>query len=123
MYRIDTPGTRGLIYFCKCNATSDWIKVEKKANNRNRYGEVPHLTRDTIWESDKNTRKCHKQESQEVSHFTAGDHKTARNRQDSIKKTSMNINDKKRIGSMRMFGIHYHHVAHFFIGLNVVILS
>ena len=53
MYRIDTLGTRGLIYFCKFSATSDWIKVEKKANIKNRYNEVPHLTLDTIWESDK----------------------------------------------------------------------
>ena len=42
-----------------------------------------HLTQDTIWESDKNTRKHHIQESQEVSPFPAGDHKTAMNRQDS----------------------------------------
>ena len=57
-------------------------KVRKKANIRNRYNQVPHLTRDTIWENDKKTRKLHKQESQEVSHFPAGDHKAARNRQD-----------------------------------------
>ena len=35
-----------------------------------------------MWESDKNTRKHHTQESQEVSPFPAGDHKAARNRQD-----------------------------------------
>ena len=34
-------------------------KVKKKAKIRNRYNQVPHLTRDTIWESDKNTRKHH----------------------------------------------------------------
>ena len=32
------------------------IKV-KKAKIRSRYNQVPHLTRDTIWENDKNTRK------------------------------------------------------------------
>ena len=44
----------------------------------NRYNQVPHLTRDTNWESDKNTRKHHTQESQEVSLFPSGDHKAAR---------------------------------------------
>ena len=34
--------------------------------------------------SDKSTRKHHKQESQEVSPFPAGDHKTAKNRQESM---------------------------------------
>ena len=30
-------------------------KVRKKAKTRNRYNQVPHLTQDTVWESDKNT--------------------------------------------------------------------
>ena len=38
----------------------------------NRYNQ---LTRDTIKESYKNTRKQHKQENQEVSPFPADDHK------------------------------------------------
>ena len=54
-------------------------KVKKKTKIRN---QVPHLTRDTIWQSDKNTRKHLTQESQEVSSFQAGDHKAATNRQD-----------------------------------------
>ena len=29
------------------------IKVRKKAKIRNRYNDIPHLTQDTIWESDK----------------------------------------------------------------------
>ena len=41
----------------------------------------------TTWESDKNTRKHHIQESQEVSHFPAGDHKAAMNRQGSMTDT------------------------------------
>ena len=41
-------------------------KVRKKANIRNRYNQVPHLTQDIIRESDKNTRKHYTQESQEV---------------------------------------------------------
>ena len=59
-------------------------KSKKKAKIRNRYNQVQHLTRDTLWESDKNTRKHHTQESKEASPFPAGDHKAASNRQDSI---------------------------------------
>ena len=59
----------------------------------NQYNQVPHLTQDTVWESDKNTRKHHKQESQEVSPFPTGDHKAARNSHDSMAKT--NTNNKK----------------------------
>ena len=66
------------------------IKV-KKAKIRNRYNQVPHLTRDTIWESDKTSRKHHTQENQEVSSFPAIDHKAARNRQDSMIKTIVKI--------------------------------
>ena len=43
------------------------IKVMKKAKIRNRYNQVPHLTRDSMWESDKNTRKHNTQESIDVS--------------------------------------------------------
>ena len=58
------------------------IKVRKKAKIRNRYNRETHLSKDTTWESDKNTRKHHTQESQEVSTFPAGDHKAATNRKD-----------------------------------------
>ena len=40
--------------------------IKKKVKIRNRYNQVPHLTKDTIWESDKNTVNHNKQESQEV---------------------------------------------------------
>ena len=69
----------------------------KKARIRNRYNQVLHMTQDTIWESDKNTRKHHRQESQEVSPFPAGDHKAARNRQDS--KTRQTTKHKYQKGS------------------------
>ena len=68
------------------------IKVRKKAIIRNRYNQVPHLTQDTISTSDKNTRKHHIQESQEVSPFRAGDHKAAMSRQDSMSKTNTKLN-------------------------------
>ena len=38
------------------------VKVRRAAKIRNQYNQVPHLTQDTIWESDKNTIKHHKQE-------------------------------------------------------------
>ena len=49
---------------------------------RNRYNQVPHLTKDIIGE-----RKLHAKDSQEVSPFPAGDQKAARNLQDSMTKT------------------------------------
>ena len=41
-------------------------KVKKKAKIRNQYNQLPHLTRNIIWENDKNTRTHHTQESQAV---------------------------------------------------------
>ena len=48
-------------------------KVSKKAKTRNRYNQVPHLTQDPTWESDKNTRKHDIQEGQAFRPFPAGD--------------------------------------------------
>ena len=31
----------------------EFIKVRKKAKIRNQHNQVPHLTKDTIWESEK----------------------------------------------------------------------
>ena len=73
--------------------------VWKKTKNRNIYDQVPHLTREAIWESHKNTRKHHTQESQEINSFPAGDHKAARTRQDSITKT--NTKHKQQKGSTK----------------------
>ena len=50
---------------------------------RNRYN------RPKTQEIDKNTRKHHTQERQDVSPFPAGDHKAARKRQGSIIKTNV----------------------------------
>ena len=63
------------------------MKVRKPAKIRNRYNQVPHLTQDITWESDKNTIKHHKQESQEVSPFPEGDHKAAIDRCESMTNT------------------------------------
>ena len=62
------------------------LKVSRKANIRNRYNQVPHMTQITASESDKNTRELHIKASQEVSPFPAGIHKAAMKRQESIKK-------------------------------------
>ena len=76
---------------------SDFVffKVRKKAKIRNPYNQIPHWVQDTIWESDKNARKHHIQENQEVSPFPAGDHNTARNRQDRQKKQRFGSVSKK----------------------------
>ena len=56
----------------------------KNAKVRFGYNQMPHLTQNTMWESNKNTRKHYIQESQEVSPFPAGDHTVARKRLDSM---------------------------------------
>ena len=38
------------------NIVLSHYKVVKNAKLRNRYNQVTHLTRDTVWESDKYTR-------------------------------------------------------------------
>ena len=69
-------GTRGLKVNVKIKKKGKYLQSIKKRE--------PHLTLDTIYESDKNTRKHHTQERQKVSPFTTCNHKAARNRQDSI---------------------------------------
>ena len=34
-------------------STKYWLKVRNKAKIKNRYNQIPHLTQDTIWESEK----------------------------------------------------------------------
>ena len=59
------------------------VKVRKTAKIKNRYNQVPHLTQDTTWESNKTTINI-TNKSQEVSPFSAGDHKAAMNRRKSM---------------------------------------
>ena len=54
---------------------------------------IPYMTGNTIWKSDKNTKKHITQESQEVKPFPAGDQKATRNRPD--RTTKINMNNKK----------------------------
>ena len=65
------------VRFCLNPFCCEVHEVRKRAKIRNRYNQILHLTKDTLRESDKNTRKHHIQESQEVSSFPAGDHKDA----------------------------------------------
>ena len=68
------------------------FRSKEKAKARNRYNQVPNLTRDAIWESDKNKESSHIREprgqpfSKQV---PTSSHKTARNRQDSIIKANV----------------------------------
>ena len=71
-----TERKRNKNYYCLSNI----YIVSKKAKIRNLYNQVPYLTQYITWDSDKNTRKHHIQDSQEVSPFPAGDHKAAMNR-------------------------------------------
>ena len=73
--------TRGINY------TETYIKVSKKAKIRNRSNQVPHPIQGTTWESDRITKMCNTQMCQEVSPFSAGDHKAAINRQESMANT------------------------------------
>ena len=83
-----------LIYMCillilylisKAGLLVVFLLLRRNAKIRNQYNQIPKPTQVTILESDK---KHHIQESQEVSPFQAGDHKAARNRQDSMTDTN-----------------------------------
>ena len=80
-------------------------KVSKSAKIRNRYNQVPHLTRDTNGKVT-NSQLDTTNESQEVSPFPAGDHKAHINRRihrHSKHKTEKNIKDpqkKYRLGTV-----------------------
>ena len=64
------------------------IEVSKEAKIRNQYNQVPHPTQDTTWESDKTQQNTtHMGAKRLVIPFPAGDHKAAKNRQDSTTDT------------------------------------
>ena len=64
---------------------------KEEAKIMNRYNHY-----NTLYKSDKNTSRVHHiQESQDISLFPAGDHKTAMTRQDSMADTQ-NTNNKKK---------------------------
>ena len=55
---------------------------------KNRYNQVPHLSKDTKWESNKITINI-TSKSQEVSPFPSGDHKAAQRGKHKTKITQM----------------------------------
>ena len=61
------------------NSGNPCIKVKMGAKIRNRYNQVPHLTQDTNGKVT-NSKPHTTNESQEVSPFSAGDHKAHINR-------------------------------------------
>ena len=78
------------------------LKVRKTAKIRKRYNQVPHLTQDTTWESNKKYNKHHQQEPR--GQPFPSKHKAAMNRRESIRnKIQKNTNDpqrKYRIGTV-----------------------
>ena len=66
------------------------MKVRKKAKIRNRYNQVPYGRYNQVpyGKVTKTQEKHHTQESQEFSPFPAGDHKAAKNIQDSMTKAN-----------------------------------
>ena len=74
-------------------------KLRKLAKIRNRYAQVPHLTKDTTWENEKKKQLKITNESQEVSPFPAGDHEAEMNR----RKTYVHILNKTIEGHKNSF--------------------
>ena len=68
-------------YIYKCVVRNLLIKVKKTSMIRNQYNQVPHLSQDTKWESNKITINF-RNKSQEVSPFPSVDHKAAMNRRE-----------------------------------------
>ena len=64
-----------------------YLSAPHTSGFRKRYNQVSHMTQDTTWESDKNTRHHHIQESQNVGPFRAGDQNATMNRYDGMTDT------------------------------------
>ena len=75
-----------ICYICMCLI----YKSKEEGNIQDLYNQIPHLTQNTTWVSDENTRKHHIQESQEINPFRAGDHTPVVNRQDSMARNTNN---------------------------------
>ena len=87
---LHQPRWEKFICILKINILKIMVKSKEEGKDRESIqSRVPHLTRDTRWESDKNARKHHKQESHEVSFSPEGDHKAARNIYDGKRKTNV----------------------------------
>ena len=64
------------------NVLKNFQMSEQNWGCLDKMSEVNFSPAETLWESDKNTRKHHIQENQEVSPFPAGEDKAARHKQD-----------------------------------------
>ena len=58
------------------------------------------MSQDTEWESNSKTQLTYKQETQEVSPFSSGDHKAAMNKRESMKNTRHNNTKKYCLGTV-----------------------
>ena len=84
--RVKQAGKFFWWFYCINDILSEKVRIEKvrkMAKIRNRYNQVPHLTRDVTWESNKTTINI-TNKSKEVSPFPASDHKAAMNRRKSM---------------------------------------
>ena len=79
------------------------FRSKEEGNDRKSIQSSTTPDPNTIREIGKNTRKHHTQERHEVSIFPAGDHKSARNRQDGITKTDITkkiTKEEHRLGTV-----------------------
>ena len=79
-------GENFLMILCINDIVSEKVRIVKErkmAKIGNRYNQVPHLTQDTTWESNKTAINI-TNKSQEFSPFLAGDHKAAMNKRKSM---------------------------------------
>ena len=84
---LQSYGPQGGVSNCiNQNVAYHDFKVRKMAKIRKRYNQVPHLTQDTTWESNKNTINI-TNKSQEASPFPADDRETAMNRREIMRNT------------------------------------
>ena len=113
-----------LVNMCVCECSSQsmlflnmiGIKVSKGAKIRNRYNQVPHLTRDTNGKVT-NSQLDTTNESQEVSPFPAGDHKAHINRQSHTIHKGLLIKDLFKI----VYRLDIHHKRFNFTSLHVFV--
>ena len=102
------------------------VKVRIMAKIRNPYNQVPHLTQDTTWESNKTTINI-TNKSQKVNPFPAGDHKAAMNRPKALQSQDINnTNDsqkKYRLGTVSknilLEGLNWFHSANLTLSSDV----
>ena len=104
-----------------CHNDTIYIKVRKKAKIKNRYNQISHLTKHTIRESDKNTRKNHMQVSQEVSPFPAGC--KVQTRQQDRHETQIKKRSTKEVPPLKGQYLFLLEALYMFYGTNLTLIS